>query len=530
MDYFMLYCRCYTPRRMKNYGRKIFRPIDYNAEKEKEPLDVMQLLMYISLLVATVSLLAFVVNNYLFAARYATENTLTEQLISGTFDTREGNDINNAASNFFTKIASKVFSIALPFMSAFALTMITLSLVSSIIYLTKPDTFDEVHSLVQERKGNSGGKGLDNIVNLYRQKGLRDFALSYCIDFKSWAFQDSVTAGVDGEPTFQDLFRNMPKYIAMFTFCILITNRVLLDFLMTGAKLTASLAERITYDYDYVELMENFLDQGKRYTPQQWTGKGRENSNLMTTFRSIYNTVIANLAQEQKDTESLQAIGMKIEEYMMTNLLEKEHWDRKVFSARTEYIPVRTTTVDVPGTYYISGEELGMLTATGAPGFISLYIRSESDDTAMSASGTTRYPAAWSPKDGLPNEFNVTEIPGAPKIDSGVEYNIKASGAIAITADGDAYNLDISVNNAEGKINITILDSITKALGNREGDAADIKNRIRTITINGLSVEYKTKLPDQTFGGTKKVLQVDRPVWVNPAKIEPKKAETDKSK
>ena len=512
MNQFRMNCKMYIPVKHRNFGRKICYSgieIEEMGKEEKRNL----IIMYVALLIVVLSALSLIVSRHINAAPYATHNTLTEQLISGTFDTRDGR-INNEASNFFTKMAGKVFEIALPFMSAFALTMITLSLISSIIYLTKPDLFNEVHDLVQERKGNKAGgrQAIDNMIELYRQKGLRDFVLSYCIDFKSWAFQDAVTAGIDGEPTFQDFFRNMPKYIAMFTFCILITNRVLLDFLMTGAQLTASLAEKITYDYNYVEIMEGFIDQGKRYTPQQWTGKSREDANKMSTYRSIYNTVIANLEMEQKDTESLQTIGLKIEEYMERHIIPLEHWDRKVFSARTMYLPARRSEIDVPGTYYIPGEQIGMVAASGNPGFIALYVRSETDDGATSNVGTTRYPGAWG-QGTPPTEFDLNEVPGVRRADGtqrNVTFDISAGTVLVVTADGKAYNarMDVSGASETGIIKIDY-----------SGIEDSEKARIRTVTLNSIKAYTITRLNNQEQGGHKQPITLDKPVWVNPAAI-----------
>lgn len=498
----------YTPhgyvrrRRLKKYISPPITSFDVRKLTKAERACLISVLLINYLIVA--SILSLIIYSSLSASSFATDNTLTEQLISGTFDTRD--EINNSASVFFTKIAGGVFSFALPFMSAFALTMITLSLVSSIIYLSKPDFFDEVNVLVRERKGNKGGKSINDFVEYYRQKGLRDFVLSYCIDFKTWAFQDAVTAGIDGTPTFQDFVRNMPKYILMFTFCILITNRVLLDFLMTGAKLCARVAEKVTYDYDYVSILENFMDMGDRYVPQQWTGKSRENSNLMQTYRAIYNTVIAQLEPEQKDTESLQHIGMNIEQYIVDNIMPKEHWDRKVFSAKAEYIPVRKTNVEAPGTYYIPGETLGMVSASGSPGYIMLYIRSESDDKAFANASVTRYPGGWS-NEKPPKTFNITAIPGIPTASNGarnVEYIITGGTVLAVTADGQAYNGTVTTDST-GKITINY----------NFGNQNDVSSRIATVTISGLKIKVKTTLNGKDSRITD-FNTFDKPVWVNP--------------
>ena len=139
------------------------------------------------------------------AADDATSSSMATLIASGVFDSRAG--LNNSATHVFKQISSAILAVALPFMSAFAILMTTISLVSSVIYFSDPDKFDHVAE-VHDQKGQ---KKLSELIDYGRQVGLIEFLWSLCPNFKQLAFRDAIEAGPNGQPTFKDFLKTLPK-------------------------------------------------------------------------------------------------------------------------------------------------------------------------------------------------------------------------------------------------------------------------------------------------------------------------------
>lgn len=361
-----------------------------------------------------------------------TTNGMVDILSSGVFDSRAG--LNSSATSFFTQIAKLIFSVALPFMSAFAITMTTISLISSVIYLTKPDTFDEIDELHKERTGQ--GHKFTDLVNYGRDKGFRSFILSICPNIKAYAFADATEVGPEGHPTMKDFLRNIPKYIMIFAFCIVINDRAMLDFIMKGGQVGALVFERITYDYDYVATVTNLLDEGSDYKPVVWDTKTNEGANKMKVYKSIYNLLKTRCSEpEDRTTDSKTIMGTKLVNMIESDTFAGVGWDKDILTISVSYNSTPQGTA-VEGIYTVPVATF----LSSDSGVIYANIHTENQMKYNTTYANTTYPAAWVMNSAgkLPTEFDLTKVD-----------ELKKAGNV--TAISGYMNCDVQYMDANGK-------------------------------------------------------------------------------
>lgn len=499
--------------------RKIICPSEVVAYKQK-PIERMskveRFVVGISITIQYMLLIAIFLSIFRYStlhAASAVDNGFTRILVDGIFDSNSTNQVYESSSSFFLRICQVVFSVALPFMSTFAIGMTTISLISSIIYLTKPDTFNEIHELNTARKSQFSNGGLfKNIKDYYNQKGIREFILSFCPDFKAYAFQDAVANNINGPASMQDFLHHMPKYVAIFTFCIVINNRAMLDFIMTGAKIGASLFERITYDYDYVEIMNNFLDEGKDYTPKFWDTKKAEGANKLTAYKVIRNKLKARVTKDdQKTTVFKTQMGVQLANDIESGaILSGVAWDKSVFSASCEYQSTYQDTSSIPNLYVIDVSNYLNSPSGSETGYIYVTINAE-DKVKYNindvVAGKTNYDSCWSV--GTPSSGNVTVTFNASKLTNNDIKTLKA---------GD------KVTKCTGKVVVTYLtnDGVNKTtsvdMSSNNGSSIKATTSVGDIkTVLSVKLE-NTKLTytDASDSKSKELSSFSPPFWVSP--------------
>ena len=248
-----------------------------------------------------------------YIASAETSNVMFEYIQQDTFR----HDRPNSSSLFFQKIASSVFRVLLPFMSIFSLSMIMLSMISSIIYLSLPDFFDEVSEAKIAKREMMQDKSKGNFLQRSRDyvstEGANSVIKGFLPDFKAYAFYEATKADADGVQTIGTFLKyNAPKYVAITGFCMLINDATMMDLFMTGGELGATVIRKITYEYDYREMLEDWMESGKDYKPMFATNTV-EGNNKMKTYEAMYR-VLKQYAKTEATltTEFKNALGVTL--------------------------------------------------------------------------------------------------------------------------------------------------------------------------------------------------------------------------
>ena len=315
--------------------------ISYVDINERELKYMKQAMCIISLSILTI-ILCYVVIPYIINAD-SSSNVMWEYIQQDTFR----HDRPNSSSIFFQKIASTVFRVLLPFMSIFALSMMMLSLISSIIFLSKPDFFEEVHTMKEERRQAMSDTGSGNIFQRTREYvssvGPKSFFMSYIPDFKAYAFYEATKADADGVMSIGTFLKwNLPKFIALSGFCILINDATMMTLVLTGGELGATVIRKITYQYDYNEMLENWMESGKDYKPMFATNTV-EGSNKKKTFDAMLRIVkeygnkdAATMTSEAKNAYGVTIVNI-IEGNAAGQMGNSVDWSARKLSVKAQY-------------------------------------------------------------------------------------------------------------------------------------------------------------------------------------------------
>lgn len=357
-----------------------------------------------------------------------------DYLISGTFDQTQGDM--SYQNSIFLRIASSVLKWVLPFMSVFALTIMVISMASTIIYLSKQDTFDEVHDLhILKRQAKSqGGKSVQDIVRVYREigGGLNYVKSTFVPDFKALAFQDAFTIGEDGRPSMKTFFQNsMPKYIVIITMIMLINDRTLLDLYTRGAEVGAFFFKKAAYDYNYVEMIQGWMETGKDFNPQYKTSSLDE-ANKLKTYRAMYNALKElDKSNSARTAEYKTTMGMAVRNYIETKMTGVD-WTADIFKPTAQFeLAVPQGMTNGGDVFAVPVNEFGV---SAKQGFLVTYIRTETRVTAEATK--TNYPTAWN---GSPaTSFDVSKaitVPTGKSIENavGIVYANTTTGPVRLT-------------------------------------------------------------------------------------------------
>ena len=392
--------RC--PNRRLKMQSKAYKAISRRELTKSEKLSALGIIVIVHLAILYTLFGIISLSTSYSATTDVVSNGMVDILSSGVFDSKSG--MNSTATSFFTRIAELIFAWALPFMSTFAITMTTISLISSVIYLTKPDTFEEIDQLHQARKG----KKFKDMISDARNSGFREFILSICPNFKAYAFSDATQVTENGTPTMQDFLRNIPKYIMIFAFCIVINDRAMLDFIMQGAQVGALVFERITYDYDYVGEVNKFLDEGMNYKPVVWDTKTNEGANKMKVYHKIYNLLKTRITEEaDRTTDAKTIMGTKLVNLIDSEAFAGVDWGKDILKINVSYAAIPQGT-SVDGVYTVAVSQF----LSGDSGVIYANIHTENELKYNVTYTNTTYTDAWGsvPSGSIPSQFDLKRI------------------------------------------------------------------------------------------------------------------------
>lgn len=211
-------------------------------------------------------------------------------LSNGAFEDSADRELTGPA--YFVMQAVNIFlGQALPIMSICSITFILWSLISTVLYLFRQEYFDDVYLAKKQKRSEKSSlvkkllsKDRASIFSSGAASEFGFFKTYICPDLKSWAFFEASTESM----TVSDFFKqNFAKCILMFAFCMLISDRTMLDMFVEGASIGTYLFEKVTYDYDYVAIIDGLAQSGSDYTPtfQTSTTQGK---NLSKIYNASY--------------------------------------------------------------------------------------------------------------------------------------------------------------------------------------------------------------------------------------------------
>lgn len=211
-------------------------------------------------------------------------------LSNGAFEDSADRELTGPA--YFVMQAVNIFlGQALPIMSICSITFILWSLISTVLYLFRQEYFDDVYLAKKQKRSEKSSlvkklfsKDRASIFSSGAASEFGFFKTYICPDLKSWAFFEASTESM----TVSDFFKqNFAKCILMFAFCMLISDRTMLDMFVEGASIGTYLFEKVTYDYDYVAIIDGLAQSGSDYSPtfQTSTTQGK---NLSKIYNASY--------------------------------------------------------------------------------------------------------------------------------------------------------------------------------------------------------------------------------------------------
>lgn len=333
-----------------------------------------------------------------------------QYLMSGAFDIRDGGDV--AFNQFLAEKVAWIFKRLLPLVSNIAIACMVIVMAATIAYLSMPEFWDEVHFLSRERKarkyaGKGGGRGMRAYLNM---GGLNQFVQSYGVvamiksylpDLKSIAFYSAFEAGADGRPSMATYFKSsFPKHVAIMGMLMLINDRTLLELYFRGGEIVAYFFGKAAYNFDYPQMIENWLRSGKDFDPH-FDGKDRVSKNKNKTFNSIY-TVIKQVDKtpEGNTTEQKAIKGTAVRDWMLnTPEFQNVPWDKKNFAVKASFEPTQPLG-------YGEGEGEGVMLLSKpisdfavspevANGYVVVYLTVEDNMVDLSGTAATDDATAW---------------------------------------------------------------------------------------------------------------------------------------
>lgn len=372
------------------------------------------------LTVCIITLLITVVYPEVLTASGPTGSIATyEHLMDGTFHNEGGTSTRAAA--LMQKFASAVLNKILPFMTIYALTLMVISMSSTVIYLSNPDLFDEVHHQHRLRKDAKKGRtGFMKVGDFIKSMGQGDgtsFIKGVLIpDVKAQAFYEACEIGEDGRPSMATFFKySFPKYIIIIAMIIMINDRTMLDLYFRGAEVGVFFFQKAAYDFNYPEMIQKFLNTGGRYDPG-WKG------NKKSLFTKIY-TAALNLdnGEGTETAEYKQKVGSLIAQKMEGTINSDIDFDGYKVASHVRIDTIPYAPGQIPEfTYQWPAQSLGVHAGEMEKYVTVIVTLADKNKTStMTTSETTTYESAWTGTGGSSSNmevvFDLSKTPWASK-------------------------------------------------------------------------------------------------------------------
>lgn len=323
-------------------------------------------------------------------------------------------DSNSTAARRFQAIAASILRVVFPFITVFGLTVIIIKMSSSVIYLSTPDFFDDVHYAHyqrRQRKYASESRGaMRAFMQSVKENGIGDSVLKGFIipDFKAMAFYDACEIGEDGRPSMSTFFKNsFPKYVVIIAMIIMINDQTMLTLYFRAAEVGVYFFQKAA-QVEYIAHIERFLNSGKGYDPG-WKGAKK---NVYTSIERALLDMNKEVGTEK--SEYKQAVGSKVAAWMDANMNNID-WDNYRVTA-----VVNIDTIGLPTLPDNTWQEetlstFGVKSPDGATKYLTVRITLENKNFWKPEAGKVRTsdPSAWSYSDGT-LKLDVTKISGAP--------------------------------------------------------------------------------------------------------------------
>lgn len=367
-------------------------------------------------------LLLFITANYAHAISGNRSYETYNHLIDGTFYYE---DSNSAAAKRFQAIAASILRVVFPFMTVFALLVIVIKMSATIIYLSTPDYFDEVHYFHRVRRqrkfaGQSRG-AMASFLSTIKESGMSgagEGLLKGAIipDMKALAFYDACEIGEDGRPSMSTFFKNsFPKYVVIIAMIIMINDQTMLTLYFRAAEVGVYFFQKAT-QIEMVGTIERFLNEGKNYDPG-WKG----------AKKNVYKTIERQLLSVDKSegtekTEYKQAVGAKVANWMEQNMSDID-WNNyrvtctaSIDTVMMQQVPANTWQEDVQSTF-------GVRPGDGTK-YLTVRINLENKNFWKPTAGEVRTtdPTAWNIA-GSTLTLDMTKVSGVSKDAQGFVVN-----------------------------------------------------------------------------------------------------------
>ncbi len=290
----------------------------------------------------------------------------------------------------------------LPIMSIVSITWILITLIATILYLFRQPFFDEVY--IAKKAYKSEKQSLSSIImnrdfsSITNSNTLKTHGfLKCCIvpDFKSLAFYEAS----DGPMTVGDFIKqNAFKCMTMIAFCVMISDQTMLDLFYQGGSIGVYFFKKLAYDYDYTQIIDNFLTIGSDYNaPWNTSNNNIEGKNKTKVYDEVYKLLKSGCkTNATRTTEFKSQMGRTLAGKI--DLMKDVPWGRETFVASAELLPNASSPTNIPGeSYYFNVQEFGFDpgVSENMTGYIHVRIVSELDVQNGGVVKTT-YPEAWS--------------------------------------------------------------------------------------------------------------------------------------
>ncbi len=352
-------------------------------------------------------------------------------------------------------LMAKFMETLLPIMSYLTIFLTLITLVGTIMYLTRQDYFDSVYLAKQmhrQQKANArkGGEvglgGLKNSImgalgmggggeNAVAQFG---FLKVYVMpDFKAMAFREATE-----EPmTIKDfLAANLGKHVLIFGFCMAVSDRTMLDLYASTGKVGVYFL-KMAANHDWVNTVDSLMTAGTDHKPKWDTSNGNTiGKNKTKTFDAIYKQLKSHMnTASKRSTEFKTDVGIKLENIIDGDKFKTIPFDRKTFTVSAAYVDgVNTTEGSSLTRIFIPMTDLGF--ADDLEGRIVVYINApEGGYNDKYNVPKTTDPQAWSPfKEGDKTiEFDLAYANGILHPVDGTDLRgctIRSVGAVSVTS------------------------------------------------------------------------------------------------
>lgn len=398
----------------------------------------------------SVILLANALLMHVVGTAFADEISVFQQYLNNPAFVDSGAD--TPWTQMLFNIATYILGKVLPLMSIGSITFILLSLIATVLYLFKQDFFDEVYlakKMVKEGKrgGSGGGQGqgggiFQRATAGFDRNAISQFGLLKCYimpNFKAWAFYEAT----DEPMTVVDFFKvNFFKCIMMFSFCMLISDRTMLNLFFKGAQVGTFVFKKAA-EVDYVSIIEDVIATGKDYPPP-FDKKTTEGKNKNKVYSSVYEQ-LKSLGKTDitRSTQFKTAMGQTLK-----TLIEEKTgipWYRKSFTAQAEVVLSDIMLPENNERFYISASEFGFTDPEVMNKVVAVYLYSQEDTSGTTVSATVPLDS-WKSDSQTSAEVNLAaavapkQLPITDQRDF-FQYNVLTFGSATVTYYDDNGNL-----------------------------------------------------------------------------------------